>query len=1523
MVVIKCPIEGCSYQTEDQVMEIVVKLLDLHSVQHKQQQAQCQPVQVSAPKLNRPHIDMGVTQESWITFTRRWEAYKQGSGITDNIATIQLLQCASEQLEEYLWKTDSQLSLKSERLVLKIMESIAVIKVSIGVARTELMRLTQDNDEPFRTFATRVRGKAETCSFKTLVQCSCNATICAEYTEEVIKDVMLAGISDIDIQREILGIQEIQKKSGNDIISLVESREMGRHAISSNQSVAGMSAFKQQNRSKPRQDHERNQQTRCPGCNKMFNPFRKHPRYGWNAKPYKKCLTCWKAKPKQQNLVEKCAGDEDEVLEQSSFSNLQISSLEKSTPYVVDKLIMNKREVRRAKVADHPKLSFTIQHVKSGRSASVIGVADSGAQSNLWGLREFKEAGFSIKDLKPVSVKIRAANKNPIRILGAFDAKFQGTSPGKTPISSCGVTYVSDTVNGFFLSYDTMVDLCVLSRNFPTIGECLITNETNIAVNETTCTTPGKYDMCESNTPCQCPPRSDVPKPPSVLPFTPIESNIDKMRDWLLNEFSASTFNICPHRPLKQMEGPPIEFHVDDTAESQPCHTPSLISIHWQQKVKEDLDRDEALGVIEKVPYGTPVTWCHRMVITKKHDGTLRRTVDLSPLNKFCRRETYATESPFQLARRIPRGTYKTVTDAWNGYHSVPLREKDRHYTTFITPFGRYRYTRAPQGFVSSGDGYNRRFNAIISDFERKERCVDDTIHYDTSLEEHWWRTIRFLAKVGSAGIVLNPSKFQFSQKQVEFAGFKISEDKIEPLPKYLDAIRTFPVPRNITDIKSWFGLINQVSNYAQLRDLLAPFRPFLSPKVKFNWTSELNEAFVKSRDSVVDAIRHGVQIFDLDKKTCLRPDWSSKGVGYFLTQKHCTCPGTCPDCCENGWVITLAGSRFLSGAEKNYAAIEGEALAIAWGLEQCKYFTLGCSELLVVTDHKPLVKIFGNRTLDEIPNTRLFRLKQRTLPWKFSISYLPGKTNAAADAASRNPSSECHMITSELEEEFVNASIGQELHDTMTITWGQLASATLNDKVLSELLDVIRNDRTMQSPNLSHYFRYRDALYITDGVIMYRDRVVVPDELQPAVLRNLHAAHQGVSSMERRAHEIVFWPGMTCSIQKVRADCYHCNKNAPSNSHITSTTPDPPSMPFEKIYGDFFNFAGNHYLVIGDRLSGWSEVFSTPTGSSKSGAQGLIQCLRSSFATFGVPHELSSDGGPEFRSDLTARFLKDWGVSHRVSSAYFPASNGRAEVAVKTAKRLLRSNVQPSGSLNSDKFIRAMLQLRNTPDPDCHLSPAQIIYGRPLRDSFAFAGRLEKFSKRSLAKIWKDSWEAKEEALRVRFTKSTERLNEHSRELVPLKVGDRCLIQNQTGNHPKRWDRSGIVAEVLPFDKYAVKIDGSWRVTERNRRFLKAYAPATTNISYRQPLQWSATPRDATSEMPHSDDILVNNPQLSHESEPPLIEGPELSNPPQAGSDTSKSKKTPLPVRRLKGYNNPGLKEVVTPVLRNRRSQP
>ena len=211
--------------------------------------------------------------------------------------------------------------------------------------------------------------------------------------------------------------------------------------------------------------------------------------------------------------------------------------------------------------------------------------------------------------------------------------------------------------------------------------------------------------------------------------------------------------------------------------------------------------------------------------------------------------------------------------------------------------------------------------------------------------------------------------------------------------------------------------------------------------------------------------------------------------------------------------------------------------------------------------------------------------------------------------------------------------------------------------------------------------------------------------------------------------------------------------------------------------------------------------------------------------------------GGKEFIASETKSFFAKWNVRHRLSSAYFPQSNGRAEVAVKKCKRLLMDNIGPNGSLNNDNFLRAILAVRNTPDPDCKISPAEILFGRPLRDAFSFVNRLNKFESSTIRPTWKEAWNHKEEALKTRYTRTMESLNKSARDLPQLEEGDRVFVQNQRGTHPTKWDASGIVMEIGFHDKYVIKVDGSGRLTTRNRRFLRKYTPATLDINHRGPI--------------------------------------------------------------------------------------
>lgn len=125
------------------------------------------------------------------------------------------------------------------------------------------------------------------------------------------------------------------------------------------------------------------------------------------------------------------------------------------------------------------------------------------------------------------------------------------------------------------------------------------------------------------------------------------------------------------------MYGPPLELHVDPTAKPYSWNSPSFVTNHWEKQVKADLERDVALGVLEKVEPNTPVTWCHQMILQRKHNGNPRLRVDLQPLNDACKRQTHHAKPPMEQAQTIPNGTLKSTNNAWNGYHSLKHREKD------------------------------------------------------------------------------------------------------------------------------------------------------------------------------------------------------------------------------------------------------------------------------------------------------------------------------------------------------------------------------------------------------------------------------------------------------------------------------------------------------------------------------------------------------------------------------------------------------------------------------------------------------------------------------------------------------------------------------------------------------------------------------------------------------------------------------------------------------------------------------
>ena len=1465
----------------------------------------------SVVKPTRPSIDLETTESEWAVIMDGWERFKRMAKLTaaedirDN-----LRQCCSASVNKRLFdmKGAASLNAATEAELIQWIKDLAVKGVHKEVHRTQFVRLRQKQGENVTAYLGRLKSDAKLCSFEVSAPATCGdgACTCANhgvqvsYRDDMVATQLVAGLYNSDHLGKVLSesaeLPDLESKfqrillfeksaasltslSGGDVynnIVYVPRETFGAKRSGPNKKKK----FPRQREQSNRVESNRNEDvdssaTVCPDCKSV------HPKCR-SCGGYHKCTTrCNGCKgmghiknccPSAQvsTVAQATAGNDIPVAEEQEVAfgyavtaevapvdvslsvTASVSAFSFSTQLFAHMEFIE-AEFRKTRPRDAPMLQVNVKvmvevHNYFGKimpdsnscgdsslsASNVDGLADTGAQVCTGGPDLLEKLGMAESFLITTNMAVKGMSQSTVTLMGALFLEI--SSQG---IYTKQVVYIAREARSLILSETALRGLGVLPSNFPTVGMFSETPCADVAV--------GSSGIRNK---CGCLLRTPVPDMPVTIPFEPVEANLPAFENWLKNvHFASSAFNTCEHQPIPTISGPDLVIRHKDDIEPDPVaiHSPIPIPHHWRKQVKQDLDRDVSLGVIAPVPANTPTTWCSRMIVTPKKDGTPRRVVDLQALNKVSLRETHHTPSPWQQVSSIPKNMKKTVLDAWNGYHSVPLDPKSCHKTTFLTVFGRYMYLRAVQGFKASGDAYTKRFDDITVGVPDVTRIVDDSCLYKPTIAENFWHTCEYITLCGKNGVIFNPKKLVFARDTIEFAGFDVTLDSLKPTRRMLDAIQNFPAPTNIKGVRAWFGLVNQVAYAFANSQLMAPFRELLRKDTTFYWDNALNSVFEQSKKKIVESVIEGVKMFSIDRTTCLATDWSRTGIGFFLLQKYCDCTNLekAPVCGPGHWKLVFAGSRFLKDPETRYAPIEGEALAVVFALEQCRVFVLGCQNLIVSTDHRPLVPILNSKRLDLIKNPRLLDFKEKTLMYTFNAQHVKGALNLAADATSRHPGamscevrslfySLCHVQDAE-DMRCINASIVNSISalDDEIVTWDQVRAESAKDDICMTICNAIQDGFCVPKSDVEEclrpYYKLREELYSVEGVPFLNNRMHIPKTLRPRVLSILHSAHQGTTGMKRSIRDRFWWLGMDADINRTRDQCVDCNEMAPSNVKEPSLLPPEPEYPWQFMVMDYFESSGHHYLVAADRFTGWPEVYHQ-NGKLIS----LIRTCRRLFAHFGVPEEIASDGGPPFKSHEWPQFLKQWGIRWRLSSANFPQSNGRAELAVKTCKRMLQNNTDGTGRLDTAKFTQALLQYRNTPIMGLGMSPAYMLYGRQLRDALPSVPSgltyVERYGKPQ--SVWDDIRRQREISHSRKQAEVVERYDRDKHPLTPLLVMDSVSIQNQHGAHPLRWDRTGHVVERLANRQYMVKCDGSGRVLLRNRAHLRKIDPSTRKSS-------------------------------------------------------------------------------------------
>ena len=306
MVNVKCP--NCEFRTGDYAATVVATLLQAHhDVHHRPQQQDTR----RGPKVDRPEISDDIEEEEWNTFAQNWKIYVQANRIDNADIAAHLYSCCKPTLKSKLNAVHQNFLDKPTDELLPLLKNLTVIPIPRTVKQNQLLQMKQDASESIRTFFSRVKAKARTCSFRKkcdhphvapdeeAAAVPAVPEVYVDYTDEMIIHVVMNGLYDEEILRDVSGDSRIDTMEVNELISLIERKETARDSASASNSA--ISQYRHQRRSQRKENtdpasHMNNnnqKKEKCPTCGTFYFLFRKMRNGQLNKKPFQKCKECW------------------------------------------------------------------------------------------------------------------------------------------------------------------------------------------------------------------------------------------------------------------------------------------------------------------------------------------------------------------------------------------------------------------------------------------------------------------------------------------------------------------------------------------------------------------------------------------------------------------------------------------------------------------------------------------------------------------------------------------------------------------------------------------------------------------------------------------------------------------------------------------------------------------------------------------------------------------------------------------------------------------------------------------------------------------------------------------------------------------------------------------------------------------------------------------------------------------------------------------------------------------------------
>ncbi|UYV73811.1 K02A2.6-like [Cordylochernes scorpioides] len=768
--------------------------------------------------------------------------------------------------------------------------------------------------------------------------------------------------------------------------------------------------------------------------------------------------------------------------------------------------------------------------------------------------------------------------------------------------------------------------------------------------------------------------------------------------DSLLNDYE-SIFE-CKSDPIKG-----IKCHLDVKADFVPkFYKFRQVPFALKQLVENEIDKLVDLNIlspIDKSECASP------LVCVAKPNGQIRLCADFKKsLNPYLEDVKYPIPNIDSVLSNFQGKKLFTKLDLSKAYHQIEMDDISKKYLVVSTHKGLYKYNRLAFGIKTASEIFQKTMESFFSGIRDVYIYFDDILIASEDLESHLDILKKTLNILKENNFTINKNKCLFVKNEIEYLGHKINEFGIYPLKDKLACIKNCPVPKNITELKSFLGFLSFYSKFLpNLSDLAYPLYNLLKKNVKWSWNAGTDRSFNSCKNALDETtcLSH----YSLNLPLILSCDASQVGIG--ATLSHLKDGEERPVCFI---------SRTLNVHERKYSQVEREGLAIVFAVNKLKNYLFG-RKFTIYTDHKPLITIFGDKTnLPPLIANRLHRWALTLSNYSFEIKYKKGKDNIIPDFLSRFP---------EFQEDNLEYNDGSGeilLLNTSIIDHVLVAHEIQLDRTLFKLYKIIETGEVPSSPNddLIPYLKRIDDFTILQECIFLENRMVIPKSLHERVLQILHESHAGTNKMKMMARSSIWWPGMDSSIEIITKNCRTCLSNESLPPQRTESWPKYAG-PWRRVHMDYFNFKNKLFLLAVDSFSSWVEVSEVPSTS----AYFCINFMRNCIARYGFPQVVVSDNGPPFFSSDFGDFLSKNGISHVTSPPYHPQSNGQAEVSVREVKKLLKKQLYENEQVELNLALsRALFFIRTDVNIRKGTSPAELFLGRKIRSRLSVLSKEE-----------------------------------------------------------------------------------------------------------------------------------------------------------------------------------------------------